>query len=257
MSPQDQDAYFGLPELFMPEYDEIHISVTFTWDIERAQWLKKQWGHIAPVKVGGVAIDGEPKNGFKAGVYLRNGVTITSRGCPNNCPWCLVKSRLVELKEIIEGNNIQDNNFLSCSKKHLEKVFSMLKTQKRVEFGGGLESSRITNEIIDSLRGLNIYQIFLAYDHVNRFEDLKIAVEKLKKYFTRNRLRCYVLMGFKDDTVEKAEERLMETYRLGFLPFGMLYRNKKGEFPEPYKEWRSLQHTWTRPAAINSFMKGK
>ncbi len=30
MCPTDQDAYFGEPELYMPKYDEIHISVTFT-----------------------------------------------------------------------------------------------------------------------------------------------------------------------------------------------------------------------------------
>jgi len=62
-------------------------------------------------------------------------------------------------------------------------------------------------------------------------------------------------MGYRNDTPEKAEQRLIEIYKLGFLPFGMLYRNKRGEFPEPYKEWRVLQHTWTRPAAINSYAK--
>jgi len=255
MSPQDQDAYFGLPELFMPEYDEVHISVTFTWDIEKAKWLKKQWEHIAPVKIGGVAIDGEPKNGFKAGIYLRNGITITSRGCPNKCPWCLVQSRLIELDEISPGNNIQDNNILACSQKHLDKVFSMLKAQKKVEFGGGLESSKITDKIIDDLRGLNIYQVFLAYDHANRFNDLKIAVEKLKKYFTRNQLRCYVLIGFKNDTIKKAEQRLIEAYELGLLPFAMLYRNKEGDYPHPETEWRRFQRKWCRPASINSYAK--
>jgi hypothetical protein len=59
MSPTDPDAYFSTPELFTPEYDEIHISVNFTWDIKKAEWLKKQWEKIAPVKIGGVAIDGE------------------------------------------------------------------------------------------------------------------------------------------------------------------------------------------------------
>ena len=84
MGPTDRDAYFGEPELFMPEYNEIHISVAFTWDIERAKWLAKQWEFVAPVKIGGPAVNGEG-NGFVPGQYLRHGVTITSRGCPNRC----------------------------------------------------------------------------------------------------------------------------------------------------------------------------
>ncbi|GAH33076.1 unnamed protein product, partial [marine sediment metagenome] len=102
---------------------------------------KRQWEYIAPVKIGGVAIDGEPTNGFKAGKYLRKGVVITSRGCPFNCPWCLVGQDLIELDDFPEGNIIQDNNFLACSRSHKDKVFRMLSHQKRIEFSGGLDST--------------------------------------------------------------------------------------------------------------------
>ena len=57
MTPIDQDAYYGTPELFMPKYDEVHISCQFTWDIPKAKRLALDWEHIAPVKIGGVAID--------------------------------------------------------------------------------------------------------------------------------------------------------------------------------------------------------
>ena len=109
MSPTDRNAYFAEPDLFTPEYDEVHISVTFTWDTKRAWELARQWNHIAPVKIGGVAINGEPKDGFKAGMYLRNGVTITSRGCPNRCPFCLVRQNLIEIEDFPEGNIVQDS----------------------------------------------------------------------------------------------------------------------------------------------------
>lgn len=35
-SPIGKDYYFGEPDLFTPIYDEIDISVLFTWDIDRA-----------------------------------------------------------------------------------------------------------------------------------------------------------------------------------------------------------------------------
>lgn len=256
MSPTDQDAYFDYPGLFVPQYDEIHISVSFTWDIKKAEWLKKQWERIAPVKIGGPAIDGEPTNGFIPGVHLRKGVVITSRGCPNNCPWCFVNKPLKEL-EIREGNNILDNNLLACSKDHLGQVFQMLRGQKEIKFTGGLEASSITDKIAEQIRGLRLIRLYLAYDDSSRFKPVKKAYQILIKYFSRESLGCYVLIGFNGDTMDKAESRLRQIWDLGGMPFAMLYRNKEGEYPKPEKEWRRFQRSWCRPAAIRATMKGK
>ena len=53
-SPRDDLARFGPPDLF-DEADEVHISVTFSWDKPAAERLAEQWLHVAPVKLGGVA----------------------------------------------------------------------------------------------------------------------------------------------------------------------------------------------------------
>lgn len=115
MTPTDSDAYFGLPEMFMPKYDEVHISCNFTWDIQKAKWLALQWQHIAPVKIGGVAIDGESEQPFVAGMYLRKGITITSRGCVNNCPFCMVKKN--------------SQNLMISPKETLSKIITSLPVQ--------------------------------------------------------------------------------------------------------------------------------
>lgn len=256
MSPLDKDSYYGQPGLFVSQgYKEIHISVAFTWDIEKANWLKEQWEMIAPVKIGGPAIDGEPTNGFVSGMYLKKGITITSRGCPNRCPWCFVNSPLIELEDIQEGNVIQDNNILACSKSHLDKVFQMLSRQHSIRFSGGLEPRRIKYDIVERLRNLRIKELWLSYDHDGAINDLVKASYLLRKYFKRWKLRCYVLIGFKNDTVEKAEKRLVKAWELGFLPFAMLYRNRQGDYPKPEKEWRHFQRTWTRPAAMATKIK--
>ncbi len=257
MSPVDKDSYFGSPGLFVSQryYDEIHISVAFTWDIEKANYLKEQWGMIAPVKIGGPAIDGESSNGFGPGMYLKKGITITSRGCPNRCPWCFVNSPLKELEDIQSGNVIQDNNILACSKSHLNKVFQMLSRQHSIRFAGGLEPRRIKYDIVERLRSLRIKELWLSCDHEGAIKDLLKASYLLRKYFKRYKLRCYVLIGFKEDTIKKAEQRLVKAWELGFLPFAMLYRNKQGGYPKPEKEWRQFQRTWTRPAAIATKIK--
>lgn len=260
MSPTDRDAYFGEPDLFTPDYDEIHVSVTFTWDTKKAWELAWQWEHIAPVKIGGVAINGEPTNGFEAGQYLKKGVVITSRGCPNRCPFCLVNQDLIELDDFPKGNIIQDNNLLACSNKHLDKVFNMLSHQSRVNFSGGLESWRITDKIIERLRGLKIYQIWLSFDHPTNEKPLKRAVYKLQKHFKRDQIRCYVLIGFHGDTLEKAESRLRKAWETGTLPFAMRYRINKDSWDNSFlfreREWNLLARKWTRPAIIKAMMKG-
>ena len=255
MSPADPDAYFGPPELFMPTYDEVHISVAFTWDIEKAEWLKRQWDHIAPARIGGPAVAGEG-DGFTPGMYLRPGVTLTSRGCPNRCPWCFVNKPLQEL-EVKPGNNIIDNNLLACSRAHLDRVFRMLEGQRRIKLSGGLEAARITDEIAERIRSLKIKQLYTAYDHPVRFREVEKAIGILRKYFSRGYVGCFVLIGYGDDSMDKAEGRLRQILELGGMPFAMLYRNRKGEFPQPEKQWRKFQKCWVRPAYIRYILKNR
>lgn len=261
MSPTDTDAYFGTPELFMPKYDEVHISVTFTWDIERGHYLKKQWETVCDkVLIGGPAFN-DPGKEFVAGMYLKEGMTITSRGCPNKCRFCFVPEREGKIRElpIIRGNIIQDNNLLACSKSHIEKVFSMLRSQKSIDFSGGLESARITDGTVERLRGLSIGQMWLAYDHPNAEKPLIKAVEKLKRYFKRDQLRCYVLIGYEGDTLAKAESRLCRAWGIGTLPFAMRYRTPSNNWDNTFlfkeRVWNLFARKWTRPAIIKSLFR--
>jgi len=250
MSPIDSDAYFGEPDLFTPNYDEVHISVTFTWDIERGKKLADAWKRLGVVCIGGPAFDASGGD-FIAGRYLRPGITITSRGCPNNCGFCFVPKREGKLRElpIVQGNIVQDNNLTACSRGHIDNVFKMLSTQKQVYFMGGLESARIDDYFVDKLRSIKIgdWGISLAYDTPNADKPLVKAVEKLNKYFKRRKIKCYVLIGYGDDTIEKAENRLRRAWEIGTLPFAMLYKPK-----EYNKDWKQLQRRWVRPAIIKS-----
>ena len=252
MCPVDQDAYFGLPQLFMPRYDEIHISVTFTWDIPKAYQLVKEWNNYGRVKVGGVALDGESKKPFIPGIYLKKGITITSRGCPNNCSFCLIKNPLIEFDEFPEGNIIQDNNILACSNHHLSLVFKMLRNQKAIEFKGGLEKYRITPKIAEELRSLSVKTMWLACDPPYDINSLKNAVTILRKVgFTINHIYCYVLIG-KD--INKETHILNEILKCGCMPFAQLLKDKDDSIIYS-KKWKRFQREWSRPAIIRSKLK--
>ena len=98
----------------MPEdITEVHVSVAFTWDMERAERLAYAWERIAPVKMGGPAFN-QPGGEFVPGRYLRDGYTITSRGCFNFCWFCAVWKREKGLTElpIHDGWNYSTTTFL-------------------------------------------------------------------------------------------------------------------------------------------------
>eukprot|EP00919_Chromeraceae_sp_WS-2016_P030444 GHVR01072209.1.p1 GENE.GHVR01072209.1~~GHVR01072209.1.p1 ORF type:complete len:272 (+),score=19.48 GHVR01072209.1:511-1326(+) len=252
-SPIDNDSYFDAPDLFTPYYDEVHISVTFTWDIEKGYKLANQWKkHGKSIKVGGVAINGESKEPMIGGMYLKSGITITSRGCPNNCSFCMVNRGLIEFDTFPVGNVIQDNNILACSDKHRERVWSMLRKQRGIEFKGGLESRRVTDKIAEDLRSVSTKQLWLACDHKSAVKPLKQAVSKLQKVgFTRSHLYCYVLIG-KDK--EEETERLYEVLNAGAIPFAQLFKDKDNSI-EYSKEWKRFAREWSRPAIIRSKLK--
>lgn len=236
----------ALPTL-LDEADEVHISVTFTWDIQWAEQAAKMWQGVAPVKIGGPAYN-EPGGDFVPGFYMKRGYVITSRGCPNRCWFCSVPEReggVVRELPVTDGWIIQDDNLLACSPGHIDKVFQMLSRQPvKPMFTGGLEAKLLTRDIAARLKILKPKTIFFAYDTPNDLPPLVEAGRMLigagfKK--SNHILKCFVLCGYKGDTFEKAQRRMGEVWRAGFVPMAMLYRDRQGLYT---KEWRRFQRQW-------------
>ena len=260
LTPTDDMAVVGDPPMegMRPEADEVHVSCTFTWDRERAEYLAQAWGQYYPtVKLGGPAF-GTPVNGFKPGMYVRDGVTFTSRGCNNHCPFCLVRERegkLREYDEFAEGYEVNDNNLLQCSQHHIDKVLAMLRKQRKAaRLSGGLEAARVTDTFAEALRGTRISEVFLAADHNDSLKPLERAINKLS-FLGRDKLRCYVLIGFNGETIQQAKARLLKVWEIGCLPFAQLYQPPTDKRITYSQEWRDLQRTWSRPAATKAAMK--
>jgi hypothetical protein len=258
-TPDDALAYFGPPDLFA-EADEVHISVTFTYDKPKAEALAEQWRHVAPVKVGGVAY-GDRGDDFVPGRYIKPGYIFTSRGCPRRCWFCSVWKRdpTPRMLPIIDGWNILDDNLLACPRDHVEAVFAMLRRQKRrVEFTGGLEALALEDYHVDLLAGLTPRpNMFWAYDPGDKFETLEHAARRLLAAgFTQasHRMRTYVLVGYPKDTFAEAEKRLLQMMSIGFTPMAMLWRPEtpSQEKWRPDEGWRGFQRRWARPAIIHA-----
>ena len=146
---------------------------------------------------------------------------------------------------------MQDDNLLACSESHIRAVFEMLKRQpQRPSFPGGLEAKILKPWHVDLLAEAKPKEMFFAYDEPRDYEPLVVAGKMLAAagYTLKKRKNyCYVLIGYPDDTFSKAEKRLIDTLKAGFIPFAMQYRDESG-FKDP--EWGRFQRSWARPAAI-------
>lgn len=254
-TPDDENVVINRMPILFDQADEIHISVTFTYDRKRAEKLALQWKYVAPVKIGGVAY-GSKGDVFIPGQYLKHGYSITSRGCPNKCWFCSVWKRDGELRElpIIPGNNIIDDNLLACSAQHIKDVFFMLKNQKLPAiFSGGIEAKLLKSWHVDLFSQIRLKELFCAYDTPDDYEPLVEAGKLFKEAnitYENRKARCYVLIGYNGDTILNALKRIEDTIKAGFFPFAMLWRDENNQ---PNREWRNFQRQWASPiiAAVN------
>jgi hypothetical protein len=259
MTPTDDLAFFDEPPLFELPDQPVMVSVTFTWDIQRGLRLLEAWrrlwakrGSKCRVRIGGPAFDVSGGK-FTPGMFLREGVTITSRGCPKQCPWCLVPVREGRLSRLYihPGNIIQDNNLLACPRGHIEQVFDMLITQTSVQFKGGLDIDYLESWHVDCLKLLWPKELWVSCDNEAGLKRLDKARDLLSDFSIEQR-RCYVLIGFDGDTPDAAQRRLEAVYdqERGFLPQAMFHQPTTTAKRQVPLEWFSLNRKWSRLASI-------
>jgi hypothetical protein len=254
-TPDDEHAYTTEPPLWA-EANEVHVSVTWTYDLERAEQLAKEWERVAPVKIGGPAT-GMRGEDFTPGLYVKRGYVITSRGCPNKCWFCSVWKRDGTTRElpIHDGWNVLDDNLLACSEKHIREVFAMLKRQPRkAEFTGGLEAKILQRWHVELLADLKPQQMFFAYDTPDDYEPL-VAAGKLLTEARLNRghqARCYVLCGWPRDNQNDAEKRMRQAWEAGYFPYAMLWKNQKGDTDVSWRKWA---YAWSQPIYVARMLR--
>lgn len=258
-TPSDDGVRFGPPNIWDRKQgvDEVHISVIFTLDKDRAEQLAEVWREIAgKVKVDGPAYINAGGD-FTPGLYLKPGDVITSRGCPNKCWFCRVwrtEGHEIRELEVKDGYNVRDNNLLACSREHIEAVFDMLERQPyKARFTGGLEAARLEHWHIERLLNLHPNTAWFSYDKAEEWEPLVRASEMFLQHRKNvpSWASCYVLMGWPKDTMEAADRRCEKVVELGFQPHAMLY-DEGVHWREPEKsQWRNLKNEWNSQININ------
>jgi hypothetical protein len=250
-TPDDAQAFVGEPPLWLEAESvrEVHVSFAFTWDRPSAERIAAACRFRfpdVPVRLGGPAY-ADAGGDFTPGLYLKRGYVITSRGCPNRCPFCFVPQREGRLRTLplTEGTDLLDNNLLACPPDHIDRVLAMLRRQPTpARFTGGLEPARLTLDLARQIVSVGPERIFLAYDRYGQYEALKQAVDLLRLVsgWSRGTLRhyvsCYVLVGYPEDWLGAAEQRIRDVITLGIRAWPQLYRDETYTKRPP--EWDRL-----------------
>jgi hypothetical protein len=248
MTPTDKLAFVGYPPLGLDEnsFDGVLVSCTFTWDKGICEDIARQWRFHYPdksVSVGGPAY-GDAGENFTPCLFLRRGVTITSRGCPNRCCMAGQREGNIRLLPIMDGYEVQDNNLLACPPEHIARVFAMLRNQPfRPRLTGGLEASRITREIAREIISLDPECLYTAYDRPGQRESVERAAAIFKevsgwsKSKIKTRISCYTVGGYPGDTREAADRRAHEIVTFGFRVWAQAWRGEDGKVDPEWRDW--------------------
>lgn len=108
----------------------------------------------------------------------------------------------------------------------------------------------VTDELADELRGIRISELFLAADTEASLGPLRQAASRLA-FLGREKLRCFVMVGYGGESIAQAEARLEAVWQAGAVPFCQLYQPPDRRI-DYGPDWRRLHKTWSRPAAMKA-----
>ena len=173
-----------------------------------------------------------------------------TRGCPNNCPFCIVcakegrkSCKVANLDQWWNGQKnivLQDPNLLAC-RDHMDLLAQLADSRAWVDMNQGLDARMLTEENIDALNKVKIKRIHFAWDLMERSEAI---LKGLNMYLDHGKIKdmsrreVYVLTNFNTSM----EENLYRIYTLrdlrgmGYDPYVMVY-----DKPNAPKEIRRLQ----------------
>ena len=128
-----------------------------------------------------------------------------TRGCPNNCRWCIVPEKEGNIRpyrtwrDIVRQDTnklvLMDNNILSCEY-GIEQLISLIGSGYRIDLNQGMDARLVDDEIADILSRNNwIRFIRFSCDQKSQIEPIRNAIELFGKYGVKPyRIFIYLLV---------------------------------------------------------------
>ncbi|GEM_PF-260853 len=185
--------------------------------------------------------------------YWDSSIMFGTRGCIRKCAFCAVPRLEGKVSGPARGIGhlikpghekviLWDNNILGVP--NWQEVVEELKALGvAVDFNQGLDARLITDEVANTLKGLKMYPIRMAYDHPSEKKGLEQAIPALTAAgFRKKSIVVYTLFNF-TDTPEDFFHRVRDLLSWGVVSYPMRYEPlnslTKNKYVSPH--WNETQ----------------
>lgn len=231
--------------------DIIYASCVFTWNAKGKIGLPK--GTL----IGGAGLDLDKKLPFEVehimpdySLYpnVKFSLGFTSRGCPRQCPWCIVPkkegaisatARLYEFWDRKHRKVILLDNNLLASLNWQTQMEDLLAENLEVDFNQGLDIRLVNEDNVRYLKRVKTKQLRFAFDDIGYEKAVrKGIILLLENGISERKLSFYVLTGFNSDNTAIERMEILRSYNVDVYP--MIYKGKDGKEPKLKPERLSL-----------------
>lgn len=176
--------------------------------------------------------------------YKDTALGFLTRGCPNNCPFCIVSKKegrvshkVADLSEFWRGQkhiDIMDANILACKDRE-DLLQQLIDSKAKVNFKQGLDARFITEGTAELLAKINIKYIHFAFDLMKNEKAIIKGLEIWAEHspITRREQTIYILTNY-NTTFDEDLYRVRAVRRLGYNPDVRIYR--KNTAPQILKD---------------------
>ncbi|MFI3205616.1 MAG: radical SAM protein [Clostridia bacterium] len=160
-----------------------------------------------------------------------------TRGCPNNCSFCLVSEKesrcchkVADLKNFWNGQKeivLLDPNILACSSCN-ELLQQLVDSGSKIDFTQGLDARFITKEVCEYFKKMKVKMYHFAFDFLQNEEKIFKGLSTFKECMNYDETKSrnayvYVLTNY-NTTFEQEYYRVKLIQYLGFSPDIRIYR---------------------------------
>lgn len=158
-----------------------------------------------------------------------------TRGCPNNCGFCLVcekegreSVKVADLNEWWSGQKnivLMDPNLLAC-RQHMDLLDQLAKSKAWVDVNQGFDARLLTPKNIEAIKKIKIKEIHFAWDLMKNSKRIVKGLNMWKRYGKKDKHglwgSVYVLVNY-NTTMAENLFRIYKLYEMGFTPYVMVY----------------------------------
>lgn len=163
-----------------------------------------------------------------------------TRGCPNNCGFCIVakkeglcSKKIADLKTFWNGQSnitLLDANLLACKDRE-NLIHQLIESKANINYCQGLDARFIDDDISKLLCKTKIKMVHFAFDLIKNEDRILKGLKIFANYFEKDdrSKRVYILTNF-NTSIQEDYYRVKKVIELGYSPYVMIYQ--KGTHPQ-------------------------